>query len=156
MNLSNLLKYFNKYKFSIKKSIYINTDVLNSSVIRQKGESQNGCFKKTKQCQIFQKTNISHPLTRTHTSAYQGVRNVRFSEIWLAFFSWNTRFEIRPFVLLPTNYSNVVTMKLKIIIPVSPSNQLNYVAGTMLIITRASTSVYLTSILLLVVEDWVF
>ena len=47
-------------------------------------------------------------------------------------------------------------MKLKIIIPVSPSNQLNYVAGTMLIITRASTSVYLTSILLLVVEDWVF
>ena len=105
MNLSNLLKYFNKYKFSIKKSIYINTDVLNSSVIRQKGESQNGCFKKTKQCQIFQKTNISHPLTRTHTSAYQGVRNVRFSEIWLAFFSWNTRFEIRPFVLLPTNYS---------------------------------------------------
>ena len=29
---------------------------------------------------IFQKTNISYPLIRTRTSAYQGVRNVSFSE----------------------------------------------------------------------------
>ena len=29
---------------------------------------------------IFRKTNISNPLTRTRTSAYQGVRNVSFSE----------------------------------------------------------------------------
>ena len=29
---------------------------------------------------IFQKTNISEPLIRTRTCAYQGVRNVSFSE----------------------------------------------------------------------------
>ena len=51
-----------------------------SSVIRQKGESQNGCFKKNKARQIFRKTNISYPQIRTRTCAYPGVRNVRFSE----------------------------------------------------------------------------
>ena len=29
---------------------------------------------------IFRKSNISYPLVRTRTSAYQGVRNVTFSE----------------------------------------------------------------------------
>ena len=37
-----------------------------SSVIRQKGESENGGNKKNKADQIFRKTNISHPLIRTH------------------------------------------------------------------------------------------
>ena len=27
-----------------------------------------------------------------------------FRKLWRAFFSWNTRFEIRTFTLLPTNY----------------------------------------------------
>ena len=36
----------------------------NSSVIRQKGESQNGCFKKTKHVEFSEKTNISNPLIR--------------------------------------------------------------------------------------------
>ena len=62
----------------------------NSSVIRQKGESQNGCFKKTKHAKFSEKTNISNPLIRTR-------------KIWRALFSWNTRFEIRHFALLPTN-----------------------------------------------------
>ena len=44
-----------------------------SSVIRQKGESQNGCFKKIKHVQFSEKANISNPLIRTRT-----VRNVRF------------------------------------------------------------------------------
>ena len=39
-----------------------------------------GVSKKNKARQIFQKTNISYPLIRTSTCAYQGVRNVRFSE----------------------------------------------------------------------------
>ena len=30
--------------------------------------------------EIFRKTNISYPLIRTRTWAYQGVRNVSFSE----------------------------------------------------------------------------
>ena len=46
---------------------------INLSVIKQKGESQNGCFKKAKHATFSEK--------RTFTScAYQGVRNVRFSE----------------------------------------------------------------------------
>ena len=51
-----------------------------SSIIRQKGESQNGGNKKTKHAKFSAKTNISYPLIRTRTSAYQGVRNVCFSE----------------------------------------------------------------------------
>ena len=57
----------------------------NSSVIRQKGESQYGCFKKSKHAKCSEKTNI-------------------FRKIWRALFSSNTRFAIRPFALLPTNY----------------------------------------------------
>ena len=36
-----------------------------SPVIRQKGESQNRCFKKTKPSKFSKKTNISYPLIRT-------------------------------------------------------------------------------------------
>ena len=49
-----------------------------SSVIRRKGESQKGCFKKTKHVKFPGKTNISNPLVRTRTCAYLGIRNVRF------------------------------------------------------------------------------
>ena len=37
------------------------------SVIRQKEESQNGCFKKTKHANFSEKGNISYSLIRTHT-----------------------------------------------------------------------------------------
>ena len=37
-------------------------------------------LQENKERQIFRKTNISYPLIRTRTCAYQGVRNVRFSE----------------------------------------------------------------------------
>ena len=51
----------------------------NSSIIWQKGESQNGCFKKTRNVQEM----------------------FVFWKIWRALFScWNTRFEIRPFCLI--------------------------------------------------------
>ena len=42
------------------------------SLIRQKGESQNGCFKKTKHVKFSEKRTFLTPC------AYQGVRNVRF------------------------------------------------------------------------------
>ena len=45
-----------------------------SSVIGQKGESQNGCFKKTKHVKFPEKRTFLTPCL------YQGVRNVRFSE----------------------------------------------------------------------------
>ena len=51
-----------------------------SSVIRQKGESQNGFFEKTKHAKFSEKTSISYPLIRTRTYAYQGVRNCSFTE----------------------------------------------------------------------------
>ena len=51
---------------------------LNALVTRQKGKSQNGCFKRTKHVKIVRKTNISYSLIRTRTFAYQGVRNVCF------------------------------------------------------------------------------
>ena len=49
--------------------------IANSSITRQKGQSQNGCFKKTKHA----KTNIFYPDMQTYV-AYQGIKNVRFSE----------------------------------------------------------------------------
>ena len=60
------------------------------------------------------KTHISYPDTHTYilcvsegyahvrTCAYQGVRNVLFSENLAYLFSCNTLFEIHPFALLPT------------------------------------------------------
>ena len=47
---------------------------------KAKVESQNSGYKKTKHANFFRKTNISYPLTRIRTCAYQGVRNVSFSE----------------------------------------------------------------------------
>ena len=53
-------------------------------------------------------TSISYPLIRTRTWAYQELRKVPFfRKIWRALFSWNTRFEIRPFALLPTHCEKV-------------------------------------------------
>ena len=51
---------------------YVNIDYEITSVIRQKGESQNGCFKKTNQffSPIFPKNE--------HLCTYQRVRNVHF------------------------------------------------------------------------------
>ena len=51
----------------------------NSLAMRQKGESQNGCYKKTKQAKFYEKGTFLS-LIRTRKCAYQGVRNVPFSE----------------------------------------------------------------------------
>ena len=65
-----------------------------SSVIRQKGESENECSKKTKHTKFSEKTNISYPLIRTRTYVS--------SESLACFVFWKTCFEILPFALLPT------------------------------------------------------
>ena len=57
-------------------------------------------FQENKARQISRKTNISYPLIRTRT--YQTYEMFVFGKIWCALFSWNTRFKISPFVLLPT------------------------------------------------------
>ena len=59
-----------------------------SSVIKQKDQSQNGDNKKTKHAKFSKKANISYPLIRTRTSAYQEVRNNfffgKFGVLWRA------------------------------------------------------------------------
>ena len=72
-----------------------------SSLIRQNGESQNGFYKKNKARKIFRKKNIYYPLVRRRACACQEVMFI-FQKIWHALFSCNTRFEIRPIVLLAT------------------------------------------------------
>ena len=47
------------------------------SIIREKGESQNGCFKKTKHAKFSAKTNTFTPWY-AHVCAYQGIKNVCF------------------------------------------------------------------------------
>ena len=60
---------------------------LHSLFHRQKGKGRisKRLFQENKARQIFRKTNISYPLIRTRTCAYQGVRNVRFSENLMCF-----------------------------------------------------------------------
>ena len=95
----------------------------NLSVISQKGESQNGCFKKTKHAkfsekrtfltlwylhaarQIFRKANSSYPLIRTRTCTYQGV-NVRFSENLACFVFLKHPFWDSPFCLITDEFSH--------------------------------------------------
>ena len=48
-----------------------------SSVIRQEGESQNECFKKIEHVKFSEKQTFFYAV---RTCAYQGVKNVRFSE----------------------------------------------------------------------------
>ena len=55
------------------------------SIRRQKGESQNGCFKKTKHAKFSEKLTFFYPLIHTHMYADHGVKNVRFSENLVCF-----------------------------------------------------------------------
>ena len=49
---------------------------------KAKGRISKWVFQENKACQIFRKTNMSYPVINTRMCAYQGVRNVRFSENW--------------------------------------------------------------------------
>ena len=71
-----------------------------SSVIKQKIESQNGCFKKTKHAKFSEKRKFLTPLSRTRTCVYQGVRNVCFSENLACFVFLKHPFWGMPFCLI--------------------------------------------------------
>ena len=81
-------------------------------VIRQKGESQNGCFKNTKGAKFSEKTNISFPLirTRTCTCAYQGVRNISFSETWFTQRQRVVRFDSHTFIIFTSRFQNWILL----------------------------------------------
>ena len=68
--------------------------VHSSSVTRQGGESLNRCLKNTKHTKCSE--------GRTFLTPWYAL--FVFRKIWFALFSLNTRFEIRPFALLPTSY----------------------------------------------------
>ena len=91
-----LEEYFGRDKDGCKRYYF---DFVGNKV---KGQISKWVFQENKACQIFRKTNISYPLIRTRTCAYQGVRNVRFSENLTCFVFLKHRFEIRPFAVLPT------------------------------------------------------
>ena len=80
-----------------KTNLFLPPDAHTSLVIRQKSESQNMCFKKTKQVDFFEKRNIFYPLTRTCTCAYQGVKNIRFSKNLTCFVFLKRTFWDSPF-----------------------------------------------------------
>ena len=68
-------------------------------VIREKGESQNGCFKKTKYAKFSEKQKFFTPWY-THIHAYQGVRNVHFTENLVCFVFLKHPFWDSPFCLI--------------------------------------------------------
>ena len=79
---------------------------IKSSLIRQKGESQNGCFNRTKHVKFFEKKNISYLLIRTCTCAYQVVKIVCFfGKFGVLCFLETPVLRFALFALLPTKCS---------------------------------------------------
>ena len=72
------------------------------SATRQKGESQNGCYKRTKYAKFSEKQTF-------FTSWYTHVQMFVFWKIWCALLFCNTVFEIRSFALLPTIRARFIT-----------------------------------------------
>ena len=67
-------------------------------------------FQESKARQNFRKTNISYPLIRTRTCAYQGIRNVCFSEIFSVLCFLET--PVLRFALLPYYRRSIYTSQL--------------------------------------------
>ena len=72
-------------------------------VNKAKGRISKRVFQENKARQIFWKTNISNPLIPTRTCAYQGVRNVIFSNSLTSFLFLKHPFWDSPFAVSPTN-----------------------------------------------------
>ena len=70
---------------------------------KAKGRISKRVFEENKARQIFPKTNISYPLIRT--CAYQGVRNVRFSENLACFVFLKRPFWDSPFCLITDEFT---------------------------------------------------
>ena len=75
--------------------------------IKAKGWISERVFQENKANQNFRKTNISHPLIRTCTCAYQGVRNVPFSENLMCFVFLKHPFWDSPFCLITDELSQM-------------------------------------------------
>ena len=92
-----------KIKNKDTRTTSINVDqVPNSSAIRQKDESQNGCYKKTKHAKFSEKLTFLNP-RYAHVRVLSGGKKCLFFGKYGVLFSCDTRFEIQPFALLPMN-----------------------------------------------------
>ena len=88
-------KLFPYAEYLIEKSLTHLSHI--SSVIRQKGESQNGCYKKSKHAKFSEnRTFLAH--WYAHVVSISAGKKCSF---FVLCFPRNTRFEIRPFALLP-------------------------------------------------------
>ena len=74
--------FFSAFRVYRKRPVVYNGPVLLVLIVgnKAKGRISKRAFQENKSHQIFRKTNISYPVTRTRTCADQGVRNVCFSE----------------------------------------------------------------------------
>ena len=72
-----------------------------TSSVRQKGKSQNGCFKKTKHPKFSKKRTFFTPWYAHVSARIRGKKMFVFWKIWRTLFSWNTHFEIHPFEIHP-------------------------------------------------------
>ena len=79
----------------------------NSSVIRQKVESQNGGNKKAKHAKFSEKRTFLTPGYAHIRVRIRGWEMFVFSEIWRALLSCYLLFEMLPFTLLPTNCKSI-------------------------------------------------
>ena len=88
------------YDFEQIDSVFCDLDIVGN---KPKGRISKREFQVSKAQQIFRKTNIYYHLIRTRTYVHVRIREMFvFQNIWRALFSWNSRFEIRIFALLPT------------------------------------------------------
>ena len=85
-----------------------------SSVIRQKGESQNGCFKKTKHVKFFEKHTFFSPWYADVWVLRWGeeVKNVRFSENSTSFVFLKHAFWYSTFCLITNEVNKQVLLQL--------------------------------------------
>ena len=85
-------------------------DIINkSSVIRQKGISQNEGDKKTKHAKFFEKWTFLTPWYAHVCVRIRGWEMFVIRKIWRAFFSYYYHFDIHPFALLPTKQGHTAS-----------------------------------------------
>ena len=91
------------FKINIKDTMSLEQQIVGN---KAKGRISKRMFQENKARQIFRKTNISYPLIRTRTCAYQGVRNVRFSENLACVVFLKYPFRDSPFCLITDELLN--------------------------------------------------
>ena len=105
-NMSNFCVYVSVTQDFVYVWIWVKNTWMNSSVIRQKEDSQNRCFKKTKYAKFYEKRHFLPPDRHTYVCVSGGKECLFFGKFGVLCFFWNTHFEICPFALLPTNCSD--------------------------------------------------